>query len=51
MEAASSLPEIGLAITVIHSCGQAHSAGSDSSECIASRLLRAARIGGNSAYS
>ena len=51
MEAASSMAEIGLAITVIHSCGQAHSAGSDSSECIASRLLRAARIGGNSAYS
>ena len=51
MRVARSLAEIGLAMTVISSGGQPHSAGSTSKDCIACTLLRAARIGGNSAYS
>src|SRR5215470_13921609 len=51
MLVARSAAEIGLAIATIFSGGQAHRAGSDSRERIASKLLRAARMGGNSAYS
>ena len=43
--------EIGLGMTAIRPGGHAHSAGSARRSCIACRLLRAARIGGNSAYS
>ena len=51
MFAARSAAEIGLGITVTCPGGQPHNAGSASRERIACRLLRAARIGGNSAYS
>src|SRR5215470_1947562 len=48
---ARSAAKIGLATATIFSGGQAHRAGSDRRERIASKLLRAARMGGNSAYS